>query len=200
MKAASASSSPSTVDDLGAIPRSRYILFAAIAIVGCATDLLTKAWCFSSAELRAGEIFWQWPGHAGIQLSRNPGALFGIGAGMFGLFAALSIIAAIAIPVWLFWYRAARDAWLTAALGCVMAGVLGNLYDRLGFSGETWLEPNVLTTDAVHYVRDWILWQASDRWRWPNFNIADSLLVIGVGLLVLHAVIYTSASESGKPC
>ena len=84
--------------------------------------------------------------------------------------------------------------------GCVMAGVLGNLYDRLGLSGETWLEPNVLTTDAVHYVRDWILWQASDRWRWPNFNIADSLLVIGVGLLVLHAVIYSSASDNGKPC
>ncbi len=183
----SASDSPSTIPGLETVPRSRYALFFCLAFGGCAIDLVTKSWCFSSPRLRAGEILWQWQGHAGIQLSRNPGALFGIGKGMFGLFAALSIIAAIAIPVWLFWFRAARDRWLTLALGCVMAGVLGNLYDRLGWSGETWLEPHLLTSDAVHYVRDWILWQASDRWRWPNFNIADSLLVTGVGILLLHA-------------
>ena len=187
---------PAAASESVAIPRSRYFLFTAIAVIGCATDLITKAWCFSSPKLRAGEILWQWPGHAGIQLSRNPGALFGIGPGMVGLFAALSIIAAIAIPVWLFWFRAARDSWLTAALGCVMAGILGNLYDRLGLSGEKWLEPQVLTSDAVHYVRDWILWQVNDRWRWPNFNIADSLLVIGVGLLVVHAAIFSSAPDS----
>jgi signal peptidase II len=198
MKAAPAPSTPTTVSDSGTVPPSRYFLFTAIAVLGCAADLTTKAWCFSSPQLRAGEIIWQWPGHAGIQLSRNPGALFGIGPGMVGLFAALSIVAAIAIPVWLFWFRAASDKWLTLALGCVMAGVLGNLYDRLGLSGEKWLEPHVLTTDAVHYVRDWILWQVNDHWRWPNFNIADSFLVIGVGLLVLHAVLYSSATESAE--
>jgi signal peptidase II len=37
-------------------------------------------------------------------------------------------------------------------------------------------------------VRDWILWQANDRWRWPNFNIADSLLVIGAAVLFFHAL------------
>jgi len=196
LNAASATSQQAPPAAPSALPVSRYFVFVGIAIVGCTTDLLTKAWCFSSPTLRAGEIIWQWPGHAGIQLSRNPGALFGIGQGMVGLFAGLSIIAAIAIPVWLFWFRAARDAWLTTALGCVMAGVLGNLYDRLGLSGETWLEPNLLTRDAVHYRRDWILWQVNDRWRWPNFNIADSLLVIGVGLLVVHAVIYSSAADN----
>jgi signal peptidase II len=191
MKAASSSDAASTIQNSCAVPRSRYVLFAVIALGGCAADLVTKALCFSSQRLRAGEIIWQWPEHAGIQLSRNPGALFGIGPGMVWLFAALSIIAAIAIPVWLFWFRAAVDRWLTFALGCVMAGILGNLYDRLGFSGETWLEPHLLTSDAVHYVRDWILWQANDRWRWPNFNIADSFLVVGVGLLVIHALIYS---------
>jgi signal peptidase II len=195
MSAASSSDAASTIQSLGTVPRSRYFLFAAIAVFGCASDLVTKALCFSSQHLRAGEIIWQWPGHAGIQLSRNPGALFGIGPGMIWLFAALSIIAAIAIPVWLFWFRAARDGWLTFALGCVMAGILGNLYDRLGMSGETWLEPRLLTSDAVYYVRDWILWQLNDRWRWPNFNIADSFLVIGVGLLVLHAVIYSEPAR-----
>jgi signal peptidase II len=36
-------------------------------------------------------------------------------------------------------------------------------------------------------VRDWILVQWSNQWRWPNFNIADSLLVVGAIALVWHA-------------
>jgi signal peptidase II len=35
-------------------------------------------------------------------------------------------------------------------------------------------------------VRDWILWQVSDEWRWPNFNVADSLLVVGACLIFLR--------------
>ena len=42
------------------------------------------------------------------------------------------------IPIWLFVFGAARDKWLNLALACVMGGVLGNLYDRLGLSGEDW--------------------------------------------------------------
>ncbi len=167
---------------------SRYALFATLAILGCAVDLATKAWVFSWPELREGAVHWFWTGHVGLELSRNWGALFGIGQGKVWLFAALSVAAAIAIPVWLFWFRAARDRWLTIALGCVMAGVLGNLYDRSGLSGEDWVGPGQHSARAVHAVRDWILWQANDQWRWPNFNIADSMLVVGAAIVLLHAL------------
>ena len=40
----------------------------------------------------------------------------------------------------------------------------------------------------MHAVRDWILVQWNDQWRWPNFNIADSLLVVGAVALVCHAM------------
>jgi signal peptidase II len=180
------------------LPCSRAIVFIAVAVVGCAIDLGTKAWCFSAAHLRAGEIDWLWQGHVGIQLSRNLGALFGMGQGMYGYFAALSIAAAIAIPVWLFWFRAAQDVWLTFALGCVMAGVLGNLFDRLGLAGDAWLGPNETAPMAVHAVRDWILWQANDQWRWPNFNIADSLLVVGVALLFVHTLLSSGPRRTGN--
>jgi signal peptidase II len=170
------------------IPISRYVLFAAPAIVGCAADLATKAWFFSSPELRAGHIDWLWTGHVGVQLSWNEGALFGIGQGRVWIFAAMSIVAAIAIPTWLFWFGAARDRWLAFALGCVMAGVLGNLYDRLGLHGEVWPASHPRAGEAIYAVRDWILWQANDEWRWPNFNIADSLLVFGAAILLLHAL------------
>lgn len=173
------------------VPVSRYVLFASIAGLGFLLDIATKAWVFSLSDLRAGEIRWLWTDHVGIQLSRNLGALFGIGQGKVWLFAALSSVALVAIPTWLFWFRAARDRWITFALGCVMAGVLGNLFDRLGLSGET-------LGGSVYAVRDWILWQANDRWRWPNFNIADSLLVVGASLMVLHSFLYSPASDTKK--
>jgi len=170
------------------VPPARYVLFAVPAMAGCATDLATKAWFFSSPALRAGEILWLWTGHVGIQLSWNEGALFGMGQGRVWLFAVLSVAAAVAIPVWLFWFGAARDRWLTFALGCVMAGVLGNLYDRLGLHGDAWPPSHPRAGEPIYAVRDWILWQANDQWRWPNFNLADSLLVVGAALLLLHAL------------
>ena len=111
-----------------------------------------------------------------------------MGQGKVWLFAALSVAAAVAIPVWLFVYGAARDAWLASALGCVMAGILGNLYDRLALHGEVWPATHSAAGEPAYAVRDWILWQLDDRWRWPNFNLADSLLVVGAALLFVHAL------------
>jgi signal peptidase II len=173
---------------MNAPPRNRFVLFAAIAIAGCAADLLTKAWLFSWTELYGGNVHWLWPEHVGLQLSWNRGALFGVGQGTTWLFATMSILAAIAVPVWLFWYGAARDVGLTTALGMVMAGILGNLYDRLGLADSIWPGRAVDINQPVHAVRDWILWQWNDQWRWPNFNIADALLVVGAATLFLHAM------------
>jgi signal peptidase II len=182
MEAITASERSTAADERAGVPTSRYALYCATAAIGLTVDLLTKHLCFASPELRGGDIWWLWPGHVGIQLSLNEGALFGIGQGKVWIFAALSVVAAIAIPIWLFVYRAARDAWLTFALGCITVGVLGNLYDRLGLHG---IAP---AGQPVHAVRDWILWQVNDSWRWPNFNIADSFLVAGAGILFLHAL------------
>jgi signal peptidase II len=176
------------------LPTNRFLLFAIPASLGCAADLLTKAWMFSWPELRDGGTHWFWTGHVGLQLSWNEGALFGMGQGMVWLFAALSVAAAIAIPVWLFWCGVARDALLTVALGSVMGGVLGNLYDRLGLHGEVW--PAGARADTpIYAVRDWILWQLNDRWRWPNFNIADSLLVVGACAIFFHLLRQPASPE-----
>jgi signal peptidase II len=181
------------------VPANRYAVFGIIAIFGCGVDLLTKAWAFSRPELRNGEILWLWNEHVGVQLSRNWGALFGMGQGKVWLFATMSTIAMLAIPTWLFVFRAARDKWLNLALACVMAGVLGNLFDRLGLSGENWTGAGQVSAEAVHSVRDWILWQANNNWRWPNFNIADSLLVIGAAQLFFHAMRQPQASATTEP-
>jgi signal peptidase II len=107
---------------------------------------------------------------------------------MVWLFAATSVLAGAAILVWLFWFEAARDWWLCGALGAVMAGILGNLYDRLGLAERLWPGVSRGVVPTGHMVRDWILFQWNDHWRWPNFNIADSLLVIGAAILFCHAM------------
>lgn len=168
------------------IPVSRYTLFVGLAMVGGLFDIWSKHAVFHWSALPWGNTYWIWTGHIGLQKSLNEGALFGMGQGMVWLFAAISIFAAIAIPIWLFRLGAAADVWLTVALGCVMAGIVGNLYDRIGFSGESWPEFLPRAGERAYAVRDWILLQWNDQWRWPNFNLADSFLVAGAGLLVIQ--------------
>jgi signal peptidase II len=180
------------------LPTSRYAIFAGLAGLGCAVDLWTKAWAFSVPTLRAGGVVWFWEGHVGIQLSRNWGALFGMGQGMYWIFAGLAILASIAIPIWLFRYRAAEDLSLTIILGLITGGIWGNLYDRLGLSGETWKPPGV-ARDATNAVRDWVLWQVNNDWRWPNFNVADSLLVIGAILVFIKLMREPKVNQPGDP-
>jgi len=183
-----------------AVPLNRYVVFFSIALIGCAVDLLTKSCVFSWLGMPSGRVHWVIPGVIGWQTSLNEGALFGMGQGMVPLFAAASIVAGVGILVWLFWFGAARDLLLTVALGCVMAGVFGNLYDRLGFPGLVWPEgfPGHAAGEPVYAVRDFILVMIGD-WPWPTFNVADSLLVSGAILLVWHALWYGQHEPHDSP-
>jgi signal peptidase II len=171
-----------------AVPASRYVVFFAIAMAGCAVDLATKRWMFDWLHMPGGATHWVWPDVVGFQTSLNEGALFGMGQGMWLVFAALSFIAAVAILYWLFCAGAARDWLLTVALACITAGIFGNLYDRLGLPGLRWhmAYHGHRPGDAVHAVRDWILVMIGS-YPWPTFNVADSLLVCGGALLAWHA-------------
>src|SRR3990172_8423627 len=177
------------------IPANRYLAYLALAAGGLAADLATKHWIFSWPELRQGGIYWLWEGHAGFQISLNEGALFGLGQGLVWLYVTISVLAIVGIVVWLFVFRAARDPWLATALGAISAGVLGNLYDRMGLAGEVWPPEDPRGGQPVQAVRDWILIQWNDQWRWPNFNVADSLLVLGAAVLLYHALWRTPTAK-----
>lgn len=172
-----------------AVPLSRYLLYFSIALVGSLLDLTTKHLMFDWLGM-PGERpeWWLIDQVVGFQTSLNEGALFGFGQGMAIIFSLLSIAAAVAILVWLFGCGAARDGLLTTALGLITAGILGNLYDRLGMHGLVWNYANRLheVGEPVHAVRDWILVMIGS-WPWPTFNLADSMLVCGAALLVWHA-------------
>ena len=103
----------------------------------------------------------------------NTGALFGLlrdHPAANSIFAGISLIAAIAIIIWSSYRSTAADRWLCTALGLILAGTLGNFYDRVIFSG----------------VRDFLHWNY--LFDWPVFNIADCCLVVGACLLLFEAV------------
>lgn len=171
------------------LPLSRYIVFFSLATGGCAIDLATKTWMFNRLGFGPnGQTWWLWTDVFGFQTSLNRGALFGMGQGMTPLFAALSIAAAVGILMWLFFVGAARDWWLTIALALIVAGIFGNLYDRLGLPGLVYPEgyPGHLAGEPVYAVRDFIL-MVFGKWPWPTYNLADSMLVCGAAMLVWHA-------------
>ena len=177
----------------------RFVLYLAILVVGLSLDLWTKNWMFAHLGLpgeylaaekpQANATWWIIDGVFGFQTSLNQGALFGMGQGKVHIFALFSFVAIGGILGWLFFFRGLSSLFLTVVLGMISAGILGNLYDRLGLHRLKWNYPGELheVGDPVYAVRDWILVMIGN-WPWPNFNIADSLLVCGAILLTLFAL------------
>lgn len=109
-----------------------------------------------------------------LTVTTNQGAVFGIGQGRRALF--ISVSAAAILFITFLFATSGRQRIYQIILGMLMAGVLGNLYDRLQFS----------------YVRDMI----HGLPRWPNlfpyiFNVADTLLCVGVGLMIVYSFFQT---------
>lgn len=171
-----------------AVPWSRYFLYGSLAIGGLAADLATKSWIFRRLGMPGGDAIWLWSPYLSLETHLNEGALFGIGQGRQPVFIVMSLIAAGSVLAWLFWWGAARDRWLTAALGCVSGGMAGNLYDRLGMPALAWNYPAGRVGQPVYAVRDWVHFQIPGLLDWPVFNVADSLLVCGAALLIVHAL------------
>ncbi len=183
------------------LPISRYALFFLPAILGAVADLWTKSAMFAQhfSPARAHENLpqfvgvWWIEGIFGIQTSTNPGALFGIGKGFSFWFAMFSIVAFIGILLWLFPFKAAFDRWLTLSLGLICGGIFGNFYDRMGW-GYIASYPESIRIN----VRDWILFRLEGVPffdPWPNFNIADALLVTGAIMLFIHAIFFAVPPE-----
>ena len=164
----------------------RVAALLGIMLLGAALDLWSKASVFNwRGYPGASPTWWVIDGYFGIETVINRGAVFGLGAGRGSIFAVLSVLAGLGIFVWLFRFGAIRSWYLTVALGCVLGGIIGNLYDRLGL----WYGPHTgLPLEYRTGVRDWILWQLNDQWKWPNFNIADSLLVTGAIMMIVQSL------------
>jgi len=189
--AADRESSPAATagDALAPPPRGGWLIFLAIAATSAAVDLLSKAAIFSTLGM---------PGERRpivllrdvllLETNLNEGALFGMGQGLGGFFAVVSLAALTGILVMVSRPATRSDRWLLVALGLVTGGIIGNLYDRLGLPGLRWHAPPDRVGAAVFAVRDWIHFRLEGIIDWPIFNLADSWLVVGAGLLLLASL------------
>jgi signal peptidase II len=145
-----------------------YRVFVLTAAISLLLDQLSKIYIDRTFELFQSlpviENFFH------ITYLRNPGAAFGILADnsiRLPFFISISVIASLGI-LWYLRRVRADDRWQQLALGLIFSGALGNLIDRVRL-GE------VIDFLDVHWYRH----------HWPAFNLADSGICVGVGIILL---------------
>ena len=182
-----ATGSPSSDSSTGAFRATpiTWALFTSVVVLTTAADLITKEVAFKNLGMPGTSPGWTvinnmlwW------RTSLNEGALFGLGQGMGWFFITVSVAALIGILFTVSWLRLWHDAILVLSLACITGGILGNLYDRLGIPSLQWHAPLGREGDPVYAVRDWIHFRLDGVIDGPIFNLADSFLVLGAGLLL----------------
>jgi signal peptidase II len=108
-----------------------------------------------------------------LRLAYNTGAAFSFlgnaGGWQRWFFAGISVLVISVLVVWM--RRLKPEQWqLSVAFALIIGGALGNLIDRLVYG-------HVIDFIDVYYK----------TWHWPTFNVADSAITVGAGLLLLDA-------------
>jgi signal peptidase II len=146
----------------------------ALSALIVALDRITKHWV--SRHVGIGNVIVVIPRYFAISHVMNPGAAFS----MFSfsnhpervrwLLTGFSLV--VALIVLLILLRIGRRLTLTAvAMALVLGGAVGNVWDRLAYG-------TVVDFLEVHIV----------RYHWPDFNLADSAIVIGGILLLIDSL------------
>ena len=130
-----------------------------VAVIDQLTKFLLASMIDSQRMASRVEIVDGW---LALEYTENRGAAFGLFSGLAPVLAAVSI-AILAALVWHFLRQARPPLWKTVATGAITGGALGNLIDRV----------------RLGYVIDFV-----SVGPWPNFNVADSAITIGVLVLV----------------
>jgi signal peptidase II len=122
-----------------------------------------------------------------LHLTANTGAVFGLGKGAKWVFVVVSVVA-IAVIMRLFW-RSRSNAWiLHVALALILAGALGNLYDRVMYSAVRdmlHLFPGAKLPIGLHWPGNG---HSDELYPWL-FNLADAALMVGVGLVLMMGLL-----------
>ena len=148
--------------------KTKYAWLSATTAAVIALDQLTKYLVVQ--RFRLHESVQVIAGFFDLTYVRNPGAAFGFLAGAQGMWRGIFFITVsiVALAVIIVLVRQTRDRLSLIALALIGGGAVGNLIDRVRF-GE---------------VVDFIDWYYR-TYHWPTFNIADSAISFGVGLLAI---------------
>jgi signal peptidase II len=150
---------------------NRWLMFL-IAVAVIVLDRVTKLWIV--AHIKVGQSIVLIPKVFRLSHVLNTGAAFSMFEGstsplmVRNLLVGFSVLAVLVVIVLL--WKMGRSVTLTSvALSFILGGAIGNLFDRI----------------HLHYVVDFLavrIW----RYDWPDFNVADSAIVVGACLLLLE--------------
>ena len=148
-----------------------------VGLVVLALDQISK-WAILNVVMVPPRIIPVFPSF-NLTLVYNPGVSFGQMSWLGPwVLSALAIAISAALVVWL---RRAETALLGVALGFVIGGAVGNVIDRLRFGAVVdFLDIYVPRAGWPH---------------WPAFNLADSAIVVGVGLIILDGLFAERAKK-----
>jgi signal peptidase II len=146
----------------------RFVLFISLPLY--AIDQFTKYLVLRSVSLDEARIVV--PDFFSLVNVTNTGAAFGSFRGNNTFFIVISLVALVVVMVLLL-RRRQPDAWRDVSLALLLAGILGNLTDRLLYG----------------HVIDFLLFNLHIRYAdpWPAFNVADSCISIAVVLFIIHS-------------
>jgi signal peptidase II len=86
------------------------------------------------------------------------------------------ILTAVVLIAWMLFRHGQRQPMAGLAFGLILGGAVGNLIDRVMYG---WV---------VDFIHLWV--RIGDRsWAWPDFNVADSAITVGAGLLILNELL-----------
>ena len=181
-----------------------WLILILTGIVGIVLDLWTKSYAFEHVAgypvkifrddvLAASDIGGLIPRHEPMVAMRhaleftlvlNPGAVFGIGAGQRWFFIGFTVVAILIAMILFLRWTTAKDWLAHAGFGLIIAGGIGNLYDRLNYA---------CVRDFIHpfpgvHLPFGLHWPGGDTELWPYVsNVADAFLIFGIVFLMIHA-------------
>ena len=126
------------------------------------------------------------PGFLNLSYVRNSGVAFGLFADIQSawkpyVLAGMAVVAVIVILMYASRMPTNRML-LQIALAVTLGGILGNFIDRI----------------AHGFVVDFIEFHIRNSFHWPTFNVADSAITIGIGLLLLDTIRHPDIDESRR--
>jgi signal peptidase II len=154
-----------------------HVIFWLVAAAGTAADLLTKSLVFERLGGPGGRTWTLLPPILDLHCTTNRGGVFGVLQGASNVFVFLSFLA-LALVYWFFLSTRRRTGRTVVPLALIAAGTVGNLYDRLRFG----------------HVRDFIDFHVG-TYSWPTFNVADTWICVGAGVLMFLLLFDKSLQE-----
>ena len=163
---------PQPTADTETIPRlpdkKGHLIFWPIVIIGVVADLWTKSAIFKWLLTEPRNEYTVIEGIFKLVRWLNPGAAWGIAEGKTTILVTVSAVAFVVV-LGIFLFGKIHQRLMQVALALFTAGILGNFYDRAFNEG--------LVRDFLDFA-----WNGH---HWPAFNVADSMLCIAVGLLLI---------------